>query len=153
MLLTLRVSRRQDLNDGRVFRVEPAVRFVETPARGEHAGLDAARRPDLGRAGASAGPRGVLATRPRSGRADLGQALRPDAGLARARDAVEAVPRPVDRIVVEGARAGHGHRAVREAHGSVTRPVPRRPGPGQEAHGPAGRAVAAGLEPSVAQPA
>src|SRR2546426_1243761 len=113
---------------------------METPARGEHAGVVATRRPDLGDAGAAARSRGVLASRPRPGRADMGQALRPDAGHARTPDAVEAVPRPVDRVVVEGARPGHGHRAVREAYGPVVGSAPRRPGAGQEARGPADRA-------------
>ena len=40
--------------------------------------------------------------------------------------AVEAVPRSVDRGVVPGARAGHGHRRLRPDHGQAARGLPQR---------------------------
>ena len=46
--------------------------------------------------------------------------------VARPHDAVEAVPRPVDRGVVEGPRAVHGHGELRPGHGQAARGLPLR---------------------------
>src|SRR5262249_23427748 len=118
-------------------------------ARGRGAGLGPPRH--------AAGPRaprsdGVLAARARPGRADLGEALRADAGDARALDPVETVPRSVDRGLVEGARSDDGHRAVREDDGAVPRSVPRRAQSHEEGRRPAGRGGPPGAQSALAEP-
>ena len=55
---------------------------------------------------------------------------------------VEAVPRPVDRRVVPGARAGDGHRQLRPAHGQAARGLPQRLGARQEGGRAADRRLA-----------
>src|SRR5713226_9809584 len=59
-----------------------------------------------GRAGTVAGPAGLLAALHGPGHAGLVQGDDAGAALARPHGPVEAVPRPVDRRLVHGARAG-----------------------------------------------
>ncbi len=58
--------------------------------------------------------------------------MTPGAGLAGSHGPVEAVPRPMDRRLVQGARAGHGHRGLRQDPRQADGRIPQRGGAGEE---------------------
>src|SRR5437879_2466632 len=137
-------------HDGRVGGDEPGVRHVAQAARGVHPGVDAAGEP-----GAGAAPRsdGLLAPGAQPGAGAVGADVRADARQSRSRDAVEAVPRPVDRGMVAGAGAGDEHRGVRAAHGAFAGGLAHRPGTIQEGGRAGAGAGRHDAQPGLAVPA
>ena len=106
-------------------------------------------------------PAGFLAAVHGSGHAGLVEGHDPGHGLAGPDGAVEAVPRSVDRRVVEGARAGHGHGELRPGHGQAARGLPQCLRAGEEGgraadrigtghHGPPSRSQVIGLAEQIA---
>src|SRR5712691_7978690 len=105
-----------------------------------------------GRAGTVAGPSGLLAALHGPGHAGLVQGHDPGAALARPHVAMEAVPRSVDRRVVQGARASHGHRELCPGHGPAARGLPQSGGTRQEGRRAAHRGDAGRAGRALAQP-